>query len=164
MQETSSPCRKSKDSCENAHPESGACDASNSARNSVLIVDDFETNRSLLTHMMKHLGFQNIAVAESGEAGLDIWKRHQHPLILLDYQMEGIDGYETCRRIRRSASGNLPTILGVSATVHAGNLDLAIQAGFCGQIPKPVSRLLLKEMLKSLGWGFDPTVPPAKNV
>lgn len=163
MNEDTSQCERihCKTGYEESHPQYISPVAATG--HSVLIVDDFEPNRSLLKHIMRHLGFENIDVAESGETGLNIWKQHQHSLILLDYQMDGIDGYETCRRIRRFVLGESPTILGVSSTVHAGNLDLAIQAGFCGQIPKPISRHRLKEMLESLGWGFDPIVRAVKN-
>lgn len=120
----------------------------------VLIVDDIKSNRQVLAHVMKGLGFPDLDLAESGAEALDLWSRRQHPLVLLDYQMEGIDGYETCRRIRSLPSMQRPTILGVSASALVENLDKALQAGFCAQIPKPVSKPIIRQTLESLGWKF----------
>jgi len=122
----------------------------------VLIVDDIKANRQILVHIMKGLGFQECDMVESGEAAMEIWNRRRHPLILLDYQMEGLDGYETCRRIRASTCAIRPTILGVSASALAENMGKALEAGFCAQIPKPVSKALIKQTLESLGWQFSP--------
>ncbi len=122
---------------------------------SVLIVDDIKVNRLILTHILKNLGFQDFDFAESGEEALEFWNRRQHPLIFLDYQMEGIDGYETCRRIRKASPTVQPTILGVSASALAENMGKALEAGFCAQIPKPISKSLIKQTLASLGWQFD---------
>ncbi len=124
------------------------------AQTPVLVVDDIKSNRQILAHVMKALGFQECDIAESGEAALEIWRLRQHPLVLLDYQMEGIDGYETCRRIRNSPAAIRPTILGVSASALAENMGKALEAGFCAQIPKPVSKPLIKQTLESLGWQF----------
>ncbi|MEI6034937.1 MAG: response regulator [Verrucomicrobiae bacterium] len=123
----------------------------------VLIVDDIKINRLLLKRLMNGLGFQQIDLAESGEEAIEIWSRQKHPLVLLDYQMGGIDGYETCRRIRRMPAPNRPTIVGVSATALPGNMDRALQAGFCAQIPKPVSKALIRQTLESLGWQLAPS-------
>ncbi len=120
----------------------------------VLIVDDIKSNRQILAHIMKSLGFQECDLAGSGEEALESWRKRQHPLVLLDYQMDGLDGYETCRRIRNSPSAIRPTILGVSASALAENMGRALEAGFCAQIPKPVSKPLIKQTLESLGWQF----------
>ena len=120
----------------------------------ILVVDDIKTNRLVITHIMKNLGFQEIDLAESGEEALELWNQKKHQLVLLDYQMDGIDGYETCRRIRRSPAIGRPTIVGVSACALPENIHRALQAGFCAQVPKPVTKDLIRQTLQSLGWQF----------
>ncbi len=65
----------------------------------VLIVDDVPENLRVLQEVMDALDCQ-IAVANSGERALELLERTQPCLILLDVMMGGIDGFETCRRIR----------------------------------------------------------------
>jgi len=96
--------------------------AESSLEASVLIVDDVRTNRMILSFAIKALGFSDIEMAESGEAALALWDRRKHSLVFLDYKMDGIDGYETCRRIRQAQGGLSPTIIGVSASALPENM------------------------------------------
>lgn len=125
----------------------------------VLIVDDIRGNRMILARVMESLGFTDIDFAGSGEEAIEIWKKRRHRLVFLDYQMDGIDGYETCRLIRGMPGASRPTILGVSASALAENLPKALEAGFCAQIPKPVSKQLIQQTMESLGWQFPETAP-----
>lgn len=118
----------------------------------VLIVDDVRSNRMILAFAIKALGFVDVDLADSGEMALELWGRRRHPLVFLDYKMDGIDGYETCRRIRTILSPVRPTVIGVSASALPGNLDQAMSAGFCAQLPKPISKQLIQSTLGMLGW------------
>lgn len=128
-----------------------------------LVVDDIDTNRLLLTKILKKLGFPSVDCASSGEEALQLWDRHRHRLVLLDYMMDGIDGYETCQRLRTASDGQPLTVIGISASALPENLDHAKEAGFCAQLPKPVSLAIIRESLKSLGWNFlhEPGSAPA---
>lgn len=118
----------------------------------VLIVDDVRSNRMILSFALKALGFVDIEMAGSGEEALELWNRHKHPLVFLDYKMDGIDGYETCRRIRGIHSIVSPTVIGVSASALPENMGKAMEAGFCAQLPKPISKQMIRSTLEMLGW------------
>ncbi|MBA3530646.1 MAG: response regulator [Ardenticatenales bacterium] len=65
----------------------------------LLIIDDNVTNLKVAIDHLQSYGFE-VLVARSGEMGLER-ARYAHPaLILLDVQMPGIDGFETCRRLK----------------------------------------------------------------
>jgi CheY-like chemotaxis protein len=65
----------------------------------ILIVDDNPTNLAVLSETLNSAGFR-FRVAIDGESALAQVERAQPALILLDVQMPGIDGFETCRRLK----------------------------------------------------------------
>ena len=65
----------------------------------LLIVDDNPTNLGVLTDYLEEQGFE-ILSAEDGYVGLEIAQFAQPDMILLDVMMPGIDGFETCRRLK----------------------------------------------------------------
>jgi len=66
----------------------------------ILIIDDSPTNLKILLKYLKVSGFE-IHMAEHGEAGLAKLETLRPDIILLDVMMPGIDGFETCRRIKK---------------------------------------------------------------
>ncbi|MFB2769790.1 sensor histidine kinase [Pelatocladus sp. BLCC-F211] len=76
----------------------------------ILIVDDNPTNLSVLCEALNSEGFR-FRVAVDGESAIAQVERHQPELILLDVQMPGIDGFETCRRLKANpVTQNIPII------------------------------------------------------
>ena len=77
---------------------------------SVLIVDDTPANLEVLLEFMTEAGY-DVSVATDGEKALERLK-HVHPdLILLDVMMPGIDGFETCRRLKeKDATREIPVV------------------------------------------------------
>ena len=63
----------------------------------ILLVDDDPTNLDVLRHTLDGRGYR-LFVTRSGESAIEVARRVQPLLILLDVVMPGIDGYETCRR------------------------------------------------------------------
>jgi len=82
----------------------------NSTQTTVLVVDDTPTNVKLLIEMLSREGYR-VLVAREGESAIEQARYAQPRLILLDVMMPGIDGYETCRRLKRDPSTtNIPVI------------------------------------------------------
>ena len=65
----------------------------------VLVVDDLPQNLRLMDAVLSPSGF-TVLSASSGEAALELLARQLPDIVLLDIMMPGMDGYETCRRIR----------------------------------------------------------------
>jgi DNA-binding response OmpR family regulator len=87
---------------------------------SILIVDDNPNNLEVLSETLMRAGFQ-VAVAIDGETAIEQIEYHRPELILLDIMMPGIDGFETCRRIKEnSATADIPIIFmtALSDTQH----------------------------------------------
>lgn len=101
----------------------------------VLIVDDVPENLRVLKEVMDALDCQ-ISVANSGERALELLERTQPCLILLDVMMGGIDGFETCRRIRcHPHHKDVPIIF---VTALADDISRGFEAGGNDYISKPI--------------------------
>src|SRR5258707_8989702 len=83
----------------------------------ILIVEDNEKNRKLARKVLEKMGYRTIEV-ETGEAAVDAAREHSPDLVLMDYQLPGIDGIETFKRIRTDpAIRRMPIV-----AVHASGL------------------------------------------
>ena len=84
----------------------------------VLIVDDSQTARALLTTRLKRYNFK-VSAAENGAKALDILKANRDiTLMITDYNMPDIDGFELTRRIRSSIGSHELRIIGVSSSTR----------------------------------------------
>jgi two-component system, NtrC family, nitrogen regulation response regulator NtrX len=102
----------------------------------ILIVDDEPTIRQSLKGVLEDEGFKT-AMAESGEAGLDIISKHAFDVVLLDVWLPGLDGLETLEKIR--ALENAPEVIMISG--H-GTIETAVRATKLGAydfLEKPLS-------------------------
>ena len=102
----------------------------------VLVVDDIPANLSVLLDLLTGAGFA-VLVADSGERAL-LQVSHRRPdLILLDAMMPGLDGFETCRRLRSDpATSNLPILFMTALTDTSARLA-GFAAGAVDYISKP---------------------------
>ena len=119
----------------------------------VLIVDDVETNRKLLTEILMPIGLE-IHQAASGEEGLQKYYQLNPDIIFMDLRMPGIDGLEATRRIR--ASGSKVKIVAISASVFHDDAKAAIAAGTDEFIGKPFQLTEILNVLRK-------HLPPAES-
>lgn len=83
----------------------------------ILIVDDAVINLLFLRNILMHGGFTDIRTAENGEEALQLCDSYKPDMIILDLLMEGMDGFECCRRIRaRSEGGDIPILIQTAMT------------------------------------------------
>jgi two-component system sensor histidine kinase/response regulator len=101
----------------------------------ILIVDDHPTNVALLEELLGD-DYQ-LQAAMSGEEALTVAPDFQPSLILLDIMMPGIDGYETCRRLRALTALRHAKIIMVSAKATVGERLRGYEAGADDYITKP---------------------------
>ncbi|MFY9288899.1 MAG: ATP-binding protein [Alphaproteobacteria bacterium] len=119
----------------------------------VLIVEDYAPNIMVATLMLEHLGY-HAEVAKSGiEAIRKIESRTSpYTAILMDVQMQDMDGFEATRRIREieKQKGFQHYIIGVTAHALAGDRDKCIDAGMNDYMSKPIHPELLAQKLSGL--------------
>jgi DNA-binding response OmpR family regulator/DNA-binding CsgD family transcriptional regulator len=102
----------------------------------VLIIDDVPANLSVLRDLLKEAGFR-VFVAESGESALEQAPFARPDLILVDVMMPGLDGFETCRRLKaRPEFTDVPLFFMTALTETADKLR-GFEAGAVDYIAKP---------------------------
>ena len=102
----------------------------------VLIVDDDPTNLHVLLQTLKGRGYK-LQVAKSGEDCLASARASHPQLILLDVMMPGIDGYETCRRLKDDEQTRDAAVIFLSALDQAADKVRGFQHGAVDFITKP---------------------------
>jgi len=103
----------------------------------ILIVEDNEKNRKLLRDVLQFKGYHTIE-AEMGEDGVTLAAEHKPDLILMDYQLPGIDGIEAFRRIRNAPGTAHIPIVAVTASAMPEEARKMKEAGFDGFLTKPI--------------------------
>ena len=104
-------------------------------REKILLVDDHPPNLEILRMILEDQ-FE-IAEAMSGEEALALAESFEPSLVLLDIMMPGIDGYETCRRLRQLGAVSSAKIVMVSAKAMASERVQGYEAGADDYITKP---------------------------
>ncbi len=107
-----------------------------SASRKILIVDDDDAFRRLLVTLLRDDG--QLETAASGEEALEIVSRFLPDLILLDIMMPGIDGYETCRRLKAGPPSERAHVIMVSAKSSREEQARAFEVGADDYIVKPI--------------------------
>jgi putative two-component system response regulator len=101
----------------------------------ILLVDDCVINLKVLDKLLRD-NYQ-LAQAVSGEQCLTVMRSFEPDLVLLDIMMPGIDGYETCRRIKSSPLGKFTQVILVSAKASAEERLQGYEAGADDYVVKP---------------------------
>lgn len=104
----------------------------------ILIVDDMPTNLEVLLDLLESAGFK-VVVAEDGERAIALAKYAPPDLILLDILMPGIDGFETCRRLKANpATQEIPIIFLTAVTDNVDKVK-GLHLGAVDYITKPLN-------------------------
>ncbi len=116
----------------------------------VLIVDDNEDAASSMAMLVQALGGR-AATASGALPGLSMAKEFDPDVVFLDIGLPDVDGYEACRRLRRTPSNRRITIVALTGWGHAEDKQRALDAGFDGHLTKPVDPAAVEELLSSIG-------------
>jgi CheY-like chemotaxis protein len=111
----------------------------------VMVIDDNRDAADLTAMLVSELGGES-AVAYDGESGLAVVERFHPDIVLLDLGMPGIDGYETCRRIRRRYGPEL-RVIAVTGWAQEQDKNRAMLAGFDAHMTKPIDPATLGQLL-----------------
>ena len=102
----------------------------------ILLVDDEPTNLDLLRHVLDGQGYR-LFVAKNGEDALKVARKMRPRLVLLDVMMPGIDGFETCRRLRADPETSDAAVIFLSALDNEKDKLRGLEAGAIDFITKP---------------------------
>jgi DNA-binding response OmpR family regulator len=115
----------------------------------VLVIDDEPELRKLLDYNLSKAGYLVLSAAE-GQEGIALAKRQLPDLILLDLMMPGLDGLETCKRLRADpATAAVPLIM-LTAKGEEGDRVLGLELGADDYVAKPFGVRELVARVKAL--------------
>jgi len=144
-----------------ARPDAAAA----GARGRILVAEDHETNRIVITRQLASLGYQ-VDVVGDGRAALDaLGNGTRYDLVLTDCFMPEMDGYELAQAVRErervNASTRMPIVALTAATLR-GEAERCFAAGMDDYLPKPVKLAQLDETLRR--WIHGEAVPVPGSV
>jgi len=134
---------------QNAEAQLQAC----AAGRRILLAEDEPINQEVSIEMLEDAGF-SVDLAEDGAAAVDMARRENYDVILLDMQMPKLNGVEAARQIRALPAYARTPILAVTANAFSDDRERCLAAGMNDHIAKPVDAAALYATL--LKW-----LPPA---
>jgi len=104
--------------------------------NTILIIQDSPSVNAMLKFRLESGGF-SVETVESGEEGVEKTKAHQYQLILLDYNLPGMNGSQVCRILRKQDNTQNTPIVLISAKDEDKLIQITKEAGADGYIGLP---------------------------
>lgn len=115
----------------------------------ILIIEDSTFERKAISDMLVKAGYTDIVQAESGEIGLEKFKKERANLVLLDLRMPGMPGMEVLEELKKQ-SPNVKVII-VSIVRKKETVDEALKLGVEAYVSKPITNeKLIPEVKKAL--------------
>jgi CheY-like chemotaxis protein len=115
----------------------------------VLVVDDEPTIRTLVNAILDGSGVRTLEAADGPEA-LDMARRHQPDLVLLDVVMPRMDGFAVCQKLKEERSMARTRVLLLTALVQESDRQRARRVGAEGIVQKPFSPAVLRATVEGI--------------
>ncbi len=117
---------------------------------SILIIDDYKTMLRIIRNLLKQLGFNNVDEASDGAEALNKLRQKSYDLIISDWNMEPMTGYELLKEVRSDDLLKKTPFIMVTAESKTDNVIAAKKAGVNNYIVKPFNAATLKQKLSSV--------------
>lgn len=115
----------------------------------ILLVEDNEANRDMLTRRLERRGYQ-VAVAMDGGTGVAMAQSEAPDLILMDMSLPILDGWEATRQLKSSSKTRSIPIIALTAHAMSGDHEKAVASGCDDYDTKPVELTRLLEKIEAL--------------
>ena len=115
----------------------------------LLIADDNEQNRDMLSRRLQRRGF-DVLLAHDGRAAVEMARAERPDLILMDMNMPHLDGWEATRQIKAEPDSAGVPVIGLTAHALDGDRERAIEAGCADYHTKPVDFSKLMSQIEAL--------------
>jgi two-component system chemotaxis response regulator CheY len=127
---------------------------------SILIVDDYNTMIRIIRNLLKQLGFENVDDANDGTTALAKMREKQYGLVISDWNMVPMTGYDLLREIRSDPALRSTRFIMVTAESKTDNVIAAKKAGVDNYIVKPFNAQTLQHKIQAV-FAETPTPPLA---
>jgi two-component system cell cycle response regulator DivK len=115
----------------------------------ILIAEDRPSSRELIRTVLEGCGY-SVCEASDGRQAVDVARRENPDLLIVDLQMPALDGLGVLAELRRDERFALVPIVALTASAMQGDRERALEAGFTEYITKPVNLRFLREEIVRL--------------
>lgn len=116
----------------------------------VLVVDDYNTMRRIIRNLLTKIGYEDVEEAGDGKAALDLLRSRTFDLIISDWNMEPMTGYDLLKEVRGDDSLKGTPFIMVTAESKTENVVAAKKAGVNNYIVKPFSAATLQSKIDAV--------------
>ena len=116
----------------------------------VLVVDDYGTMIRIIRNLLRQLGFNDIDEAQDGAAALAKMAHKKYGLVISDWNMEPMTGYEFLKQMRADPNLSATPFIMVTAESKTENVIAAKQAGANNYIVKPFNAETLRSKIEAV--------------
>jgi two-component system, chemotaxis family, chemotaxis protein CheY len=116
----------------------------------ILVVDDYQTMIRIIRNLLKQLGFEDVDDAADGSAALGKLKEKRYGLVISDWNMEPMTGYELLKEVRADDQLRTTPFIMVTAESKTENVIAAKKAGVNNYIVKPFNAQTLKSKIDAV--------------
>ena len=116
----------------------------------ILVVDDYNTMIRIIRNLLRQLGFEDVDDAPDGSIALSKMHIKQYGLIISDWNMEPMTGYELLKQVRSDPSISATPFIMVTAESKTENVIAAKKAGVNNYIVKPFNAQTLKTKIEAV--------------
>lgn len=117
---------------------------------SVLVVDDYKTMIRIIRNLLKQIGFEDVDEAADGSEALSKMKEKRYGLVISDWNMEPMTGYELLKEVRADEKLSRTPFIMVTAESKTENVIAAKKAGVSNYIVKPFNAQTLKSKIDAV--------------
>jgi two-component system chemotaxis response regulator CheY len=116
----------------------------------VLVVDDYNTMIRIIRNLLKQLGFEDVDDASDGSAALNKLRAKRYGLVISDWNMEPMTGYELLKEVRSDPGLSKTPFIMVTAESKTENVIAAKKAGVNNYIVKPFNAQTLRTKIEAV--------------
>ena len=121
----------------------------------ILVVDDYQTMVRIIRNLLKQVGYENVDDAANGEEALRKIREKRYSLIISDWNMEPMTGFQLLQKVREGGVGSEVPFIMVTAESKTDNVIAARRAGVSHYIVKPFNAATLKSKIDAI---FAPAI------
>lgn len=114
----------------------------------VLVVDDSQTTVRVVRSLLARIGFKDIDDAPSGMAALAKMSEKNYGIVIADWNMEPMSGYELLKQVRADARTSSTRVILMTAELNASHVIAAKKAGASNYILKPFTDEVLRSKIE----------------
>jgi two-component system chemotaxis response regulator CheY len=116
----------------------------------ILVVDDYNTMVRIIRNLLRQLGFTDVDDAADGSAALTKMHDRRYGLVISDWNMEPMTGYELLKQVRSNPDISTTPFIMITAESKTENVIAAKQAGADNYIIKPFNAETLKHKIEAV--------------